>query len=136
MAVPASALAHGHEHGRDHVRGHDRLGMRDGTPGVAGRIVSHSGDSLTIAGLNGATATGTVTDDTKVFCIRHATTSDGAKRLHRDEGMRDAPWAGDSGFVIARCSPVDDLKPGRRIAGAELSFTPSGSVWRFVVVWD
>jgi hypothetical protein len=140
-AVPASAIAH--DHGRAHGRGraerrdhHKGFGLRSEAPGVAGRILSHTGSTVAVTLLDGSVATGTVTDASKVFCVRHTGSSTGAMRSERrHEGFRDAAWARDKGLAIVPCSP-GDLTPGRRIAGALLQITPSGNFWRFIVVWD
>jgi RNase P/RNase MRP subunit p29 len=141
-ALPASAVARGHESGREHAREHARqhnegFGLRSETPGVAGRIVSHTGNTVAIRTLDGSVDTGIVTDATKVFCVRHTSSGSGTMRREhgRHEGFRDAAWARDAGLAIVPCSP-GDITPGRRIAGALLAITPSGNVWKFIVVWD
>jgi RNase P/RNase MRP subunit p29 len=116
VAVPASAVARGHEPGAKHARQHARehhkgFGLRSETPGVAGRIVSHTGNAVAIRTLDGSVDTGMVTDATKVFCIRHTS------------------------LAIVPCVP-GDIRPGRRIAGALLAITPHGNVWKLIVVWD
>lgn len=141
-AVPASAVARGHESGREHAREHARehnkgFGLRSETPGVAGTIVSHAGSAVAIRTLDGSVDSGLVTDATKVFCVRHTSSGAGQMRSERGrhEGLRDAAWAGDAGLAVVPCSP-GDIKPGRRIAGALLAITPGGNLWKFIVVWD
>jgi|SRR5579884_503158 len=100
---------------RDHQVRRARHAVRIGseTPGVAGRITSHTGNRVEVALLDGSTLTGTITDATKIVCIRHV----------------------DGRLALAHCM-AGDLKPGRRIADGLLEVTPRGSFWRLIVVWD
>jgi len=139
---PAGALGWGSREHFSHARD---FGLRDATPPVIGKITSHTGNVVSIQLLDGTTASGMLTGDTTLLCIRHVHRSDLAhqSRDHRDRGLRAFErdfrgfdrWAHSSDLVIARCM-APDASPPRRVAGALLQTTTSGDVWRLLVVWD
>ena len=73
-----------------------------------------------------------LTDDTRVMCVRSASTSGSAHSSRSTDGGNDHRTA--SGDIVVPCAR-DDIAAGRKIAVALLALTPKGTAWKLILVW-
>ena len=156
VILPASALAHGHQHKRHHHRSHhaqvhhrqfgsDQVGVNNQDQN-AGTVQSFTGGVLTIALNNGQMISGQVTGDTEIECeavendmssLRsHDRNGDGDRGDNNgdrgddngnDQGDNDQGH-GDDDNGGAMCTS-SDLTPGTVVHEAKLRISSAGATW-------
>lgn len=111
---------------RDHTDPRDADSDDDGVKDrndVVGTVTSYTAGDLTITAPDGRAITAKVTPDTEVECRSAATTR------HDDEDRDDDHGDDDHEDDDAACDPATALKPGEKVAEAELELTSAGAVW-------
>jgi hypothetical protein len=156
--VPAVALArtetvHHHRgqhhqkvrHHRARIR-HERFGSVTATSASAGKVRSFTAGALTLSLADGSTASGKVTDATRLECMSAGSTIQSDDR-HGGSGLGDNSSRGDDNSGSGddndqgedrgddngeHACAAGELKPGATVHEAELKISSAGAIWEKV----